>query len=216
MQHRVGYGDTRRHRSSKVGVIERAAASAPTSGLGLFLGEAHEVLRELQALVLREETAEFVETASRCGACSARLATKDTKTLVYRTVFGKASLNSPRMYSRCVGCGAVACLGQTFSPLALALPERTCSSSVQSNWLIDYAKRRAPGRPISSAGAGSAVDCGVGQRMKRNGQMQWTQEGANELLQVRCAVLNGQDIRNFKRWYPPDERIHGLYTRAAA
>ncbi len=41
-------------------------------------------------------------------------------------------------------------------------------------------------------------------------------EGANALLQVRCAVLNGQDIRNFKRWYPPDERIDGLHLRAVA
>jgi hypothetical protein len=40
--------------------------------------------------------------------------------------------------------------------------------------------------------------------MKRNGHMQWTRVGANALLQVRCAVLNGQDVRNFKRWYPPD------------
>jgi len=27
---------------------------------------------------------------------------------------------------------------------------------------------------------------------------------------ARCAVLNGQDIRNFKRWFPPDLRIVGV------
>lgn len=72
------------------------------------------------------------------------------------------------------------------------------------SWLVDYAARRAKGLPISSAGAESAVDYVVGQRMKRNGHMRWTREGANNLLQVRCAVLNGHDVRNFKRWYPPE------------
>lgn len=448
-------------RSVTIGVIDRAADSAPASGLGLFLGEAHEILRKVQAVMLQEETTEFVEAASRCGTCSARRGTKDTKTLVYRTAFGKAHLNSPRLYCRCVACGTVACCGQTFSPLSLALPERThpqwtwlqsryasvmsyrlaqiflrdafpagrdlpassmklnvravgerleaeteravarfardlpgarnpvdlkrtpialqidagyvraihqpdgtrwiavvaskvvwpqtkrcpahayaangfnphqgvrqqaflasvgiapatpvtvisdggedisfacqlpaatervldwfhigmrfehlltavrgmrdldpsdkivlvrraegakwllwhgqsqrCLQRLESlrrdtgwvgsknplgrlilylrgctNWLINYGKRYAQGRPISSAGAESAVDYVVGQRMKRNGHMQWTQEGANALLQVRCAVLNGQDIRIFKRWYPPDDRISGLCARAVA
>lgn len=452
--------DGKAARSVTVAVIERCANFAPSSGLGLFLGESHELLRKLQAVVLQEETAEFVEAASRCGACKAQLATKDTKALVYRTVFGKARLDSPRLYCRCVECGMVACLGHTFSPLALALPERThpqwtwlqsryasvmsyrlaqiflrdafpaggslptsslklnvraigerleresehavaqlarelpasrkpvdarrttialqidagyvraarrpddarwigavaskvvgrqtkrtpahayatgfnphqglrqqaflssvgvspdtpvtvisdggedisfacqlpaaaervldwfhigmrfehlltamtgmrgllqqekdilvrraegakwllwhrqherCLQRLEglrrdtgwvgprnplgrlilyltgcTNWLINYAKRYAQGRPISSAGAESAVDYVIGQRMKRNGHMQWTRQGVNALLQVRCAVLNGQDIRNFKRWYPPDKRNDGLVPRAAA
>jgi hypothetical protein len=58
--------------------------------------------------------------------------------------------------------------------------------------LINYQRRRAQNRPISSAGAESGVDYVIGQRMKRNGHMRWSQEGANALLQVRCAVLNGK------------------------
>ena len=63
---------------------------------------------------------------------------------------------------------------------------------------MNYASRRAQGLPISSAGAESAIDHVVGQRMKRNGHMRWTRRGANNLLQVRCAVLNSQDVRDFK------------------
>ena len=37
--------------------------------------------------------------------------------------------------------------------------------------------------------------------------MLWTREGANSLLQVRCAVLNGLDVRNFKRWYPQGKQF---------
>lgn len=68
-------------------------------------------------------------------------------------------------------------------------------------YLTNYSARRARGVSISSAGAESAVDHVVGQRMQRNGHARWTRRGANNLLQVRCAVLNGQDVRNFKRWY---------------
>lgn len=76
-----------------------------------------------------------------------------------------------------------------------------------ADMLVNYERRRAQGRPISSAGAECAVDYVIGQRMKRNGHMRWSQEGANTLLQVRCAVLNGQDVRNFVRWYPPDRTV---------
>ena len=70
-------------------------------------------------------------------------------------------------------------------------------TSVQgAKYLINYAQRRARGQPFTSAGAESVVDYVIGQRMKRNGHMQWTRVGANALLQVRCAVLNGQDVRN--------------------
>jgi hypothetical protein len=81
-------------------------------------------------------------------------------------------------------------------------------------YLINYAQRRASGQPFTSAGAGSVVDYVIGQRMKRNGHMQWTRPGANALLQVRCAILNGQDIRNFKRWYPPDKPLGATSRRS--
>lgn len=69
--------------------------------------------------------------------------------------------------------------------------------------LVNYARRRALRLPISSAGAESVVDDVIGQRMKRNGHMRWSRERANSPLQVRSAILNGLDVRNFTRWYPP-------------
>jgi hypothetical protein len=38
--------------------------------------------------------------------------------------------------------------------------------------------------------------------MKNKGHMRWSRQGANALLQGRCAVLNGIDMLNFMRWYP--------------
>ena len=443
-----------------IGVVERDADGAPASGLGLFLRETHALLRQLQAIVLRGQVAQFVERASRCRQCGGQLATKDSKTVVYRTAFGKARLDSPRLYSRCSGCGACASAQASFSPLTEALPERTHPqwlwlqsryasvmsyrlaqvflrdafpagkslpvSSVKANlrhvgqrldaetqaavdailrgpcsaprdspshgpaielevdagyiraepshegvrwisviasklvrpvarhgyahayagsynphqgvrqqaflaslgvppeapvtvlsdggddvefacrlprptervldwfhismrfehlltgvrglrhaddvtkleltrriegakWLlwhgrqerclqrlealrrdtgwagfrnplgklirylrsfpdrlINYGKRYHEGRPISTNGAESAVDYVIGQRMKKKGHMRWSREGANALLQVRCAVLNGLDVRHFKRWYPPDRRLVDLPEAMAA
>ena len=76
-----------------------------------------------------------------------------------------------------------------------------------ADMLVNYERRRAQGRPISSAGAECAVDYVIGQRMKRNRRIRWSQEGANALLPVRCAILNGQNVRNFVRWYSPDRRV---------
>lgn len=113
------------HETVEIGVIERASDAAPSSGLGLFLAESRELLAALQTVVIAEQTKEVVKAMSRCAACLEPLAVKDTKSIVYRTAFGKASLPSPRLYARCTGCGAVAHHRASFSPLALALPERT-------------------------------------------------------------------------------------------
>ena len=111
-------------RTETIGTVERDADGTPASGLGLFLRETHVLLQQLQAIVLRGQVAQFVERASRCRQCGGQLATKDSKTVVYRTAFGKARLDSPRLYSRCSGCGAGASPQASFSPLAEALPER--------------------------------------------------------------------------------------------
>jgi hypothetical protein len=437
----------------QVGEITREAGVDPASGLGLFVREANALLQQIQSVVLNEQADEFIRVAAGCLACGRRLGIKDTKSLVYRTVYGKALLRSPRFYSRCSACGFRSGDGDTVSPLAHALKDRShpqwtwfqCryasvmsyrlakiylrdafpggkdlpASSIKRNvgaigqrlerevkqatgeaaysfrranrlpltgpplalqidagyiktrpqadgkrwipvvasklvrssrargyahasalglgrrqgmrqqaflqsigvdrqspvtvlsdggddishacklpaattrvldwfhigmrfeqlllslrglrgadaytkhrlqgdviaakWLlwngrkercfealealrretgwvgarnplgslirylrgcsallVNYARRRALNLPVSSAGAESVVDYLIGQRLKRNGHMLWTREGANSLLQVRCAVLNGLDVRNFKRWYPPGKQFAPL------
>lgn len=82
--------------------------------------------------------------------------------------------------------------------------------------LINYGKRYHEDRSISTSGAESAVDYVIGQRMKRNGHMRRSREDANALLQVRCAVLNGLDVRQFKRWYLPGQRLVEMPETMAA
>jgi hypothetical protein len=133
-----------------VGVIERSADLTPASGLGLFLQETKDLLRELQAVVVAGQTAQFVSAASKCRTCSTTLGVKDRKQLVYRTAFGIARLASPRLYSRCARCGTMAGRANTVSPLAEALP-RTDASAVDVV-AVSLCQRHvlSPGADISS------------------------------------------------------------------
>ncbi|MGH8338138.1 MAG: hypothetical protein ACRETL_15240 [Gammaproteobacteria bacterium] len=115
-----------------LGVIERPDDFSPASGLGLFVREAHALLKELQKLVLDEQVERFVERSARCFACGTKLGIKDSKRLVYRTTFGKASLQSPRFYARCSACGFCSSDKGNMSPLAHALPQRV---HPQWSWL---------------------------------------------------------------------------------
>ncbi|WP_156901811.1 hypothetical protein [Azohydromonas australica] len=117
--------DGQEPRTKDIGVLEYDAEALPASGLGLFIGEAHQLLRQLQTVVLREQVAQFLECTSRCRQCGSRLGVKDTKTIVYRTVYGKGHLDSPRLYSACGRCGTHITPARSFSPLADVLPERT-------------------------------------------------------------------------------------------
>jgi hypothetical protein len=42
----------------------------------------------------------------------------------------------------------------------------------------------------------------VSKRMVKKQQMQWTEVGAHNLLQVRTKVLNDELRETFARWYP--------------
>ena len=42
----------------------------------------------------------------------------------------------------------------------------------------------------------------VSKRMVKKQQMQWTEAGAHNLLQVRTKVLNDELRETFARWYP--------------
>jgi len=104
-----------------LGGVQRAPDCKPSSGLGLFICETHDILLALKTIVLREQSALFLKSAARCQGCGERLATNATRSLIYRTAFGKAKLDSPQLYSRCAHCGATARTGSTFNPLAESL-----------------------------------------------------------------------------------------------
>lgn len=58
--------------------------------------------------------------------------------------------------------------------------------------LIDYHRRQKAGLRVSSCGAESTVNLLINHRMNKCQQMRWSRRGADLLLQVRAAALNGE------------------------
>lgn len=69
-------------------------------------------------------------------------------------------------------------------------------------FLGDYANCFRAGLPISSATAESTVNCVISKRFVKKQQMRWSPGGANALLQIRCAVLNGRYWPQFQQRHP--------------
>jgi hypothetical protein len=64
--------------------------------------------------------------------------------------------------------------------------------SSQSAWLVNYAKRHRAGLRVGTALTEASANFLVNRRMNKSQQMRWSRRGADLLLQVRCAVLNGK------------------------
>ncbi len=103
----------------EIGAFERGQLRA--EDVGLTLAEARDLLRGLQQAVVTEQTARFAEEQSHCPSCGARRGRKGQHYLVFRTAFGKLSLQSPRYYQCC--CTPTS--AKSVSPLAEILAERT-------------------------------------------------------------------------------------------
>lgn len=85
--------------------------------LGLHLDEAKALLGRLQRSMIDAQAAEAIARLSVCQNCGSRLARKGHHRLVYRSVFGRLSIDSPRLYQyRCSGTGH-----RSVSPLASCL-----------------------------------------------------------------------------------------------
>jgi hypothetical protein len=85
--------------------------------------------------------------------------------------------------------------------------------SGQSAMIIDYAKARRCGEPISTAITESTVQWLLHRRMSASQQMRWSPRGAHLMLKVRTAVMNG----TFDRDHAAAEwRAKRPYRRRAA
>jgi hypothetical protein len=68
--------------------------------------------------------------------------------------------------------------------------------------VINYGRWRREGRRISTSAVEGTVNRLIGRRLGKGQHMCWTKRGAHLLLQVRCAVLNGELLERFQRWFP--------------
>ena len=105
--------------------IELERENSSVENLGLSLAESKELLRKTQQKIVEKQVEKFLEQSECCPHCQRLRLSKGKHRIVYRTLFGKMELESPRLYY-CV-CELEKELPdtKTFSPLANALPERT-------------------------------------------------------------------------------------------
>jgi hypothetical protein len=61
----------------------------------------------------------------------------------------------------------------------------------QAAWLVNYAKRFRAGLHVGTSITEGTANFLVNRRMNKSQQMRWSRNGADLLLQVRCAVYNG-------------------------
>jgi hypothetical protein len=106
--------------------------------LGLTLAEAKTLLLELQRQVLSRQVAAFLASRAPCPACGRSRGLKDHKTIVFRILFGKLELASPRLHRcPCRHSGRA-----SSSPLVELLPEHTAPELLylESKWssLVSY------------------------------------------------------------------------------
>ncbi len=80
----------------------------------------------------------------------------------------------------------------------------------QSDWLVNYAERHRAGLRVGTAITEGTANFLVNRRMNKSQQMRWSRNGADLLLQVRCAVYNGtfgsgsgQKFRPANNPFPP-------------
>ncbi len=71
-----------------------------------------------------------------------------------------------------------------------------------SMMIPNYGEMYRYGEPISSSFVESTINEVIAKRMVKKQQMQWSQQGAHDLLQTRTAVLNDDLKTQFEHWYP--------------
>jgi hypothetical protein len=105
--------------------IEFERKNSSLENLGLSLAESKELLRKTQQAIVQEQVREFTKQSASCPLCLRKRLSKGKHRLVYRTLFGKMELDSPRLFYCGCELEKESPPAKTFSPLAIALPERT-------------------------------------------------------------------------------------------
>lgn len=119
-------------------VAEFRRESLVTNMLGLTLTESKLILQNVQFELAQQQVEKHVRDHRFCKNCNKYQKTKGNNKLVYRTLFGKLDLKSPRLYA----CPCTKRDKKSISPLADVLSERISPELqfLQTKWasLVSY------------------------------------------------------------------------------
>jgi hypothetical protein len=103
----------------EVACFERGSLSPET--LGLRLDEAKQMLAGVQQVMTAQQIEDHVEQQRQCSHCQQPLACKGHHQIGVRTLFGKLTLSSPRLYT----CSCQPQQQSSWSPVAALFSERS-------------------------------------------------------------------------------------------
>ena len=95
--------------------------------LGMTLQEGRALLKQAQQSFAQAYVSRWIRRRSRCDRCGSAYSHKDMRSVVYRTLYGRVDLPSPRWLECLCKCDFYGCQ-PTWSPLTTALPHRTSPS----------------------------------------------------------------------------------------
>ena len=106
--------------------------------MGLTLEESKELLATVQAKMVKYQAETYIAQQRACPHCQRQRSHKGQHGIVWRSLFGKLRIHSPRLYH----CSCQSQEQKSFSPLASLLPERSSPELLylQAKWgsLMSY------------------------------------------------------------------------------
>jgi hypothetical protein len=133
-----------------------------------------------------------------------------TKEIALRKLFGTRRRDIGKLVAKEVGAIILLSAVVAMPPAALAIGRYLAAYTQQTPnafWSLGIAlvaalATAAFGKRISASDVEGTVNRLIGRRMCKSQYMCWSKRGAHLLLQVRCAVLNGDLLAGFRRWFP--------------
>ena len=110
----VGEGD------EVLAVIERPDLGL--AGLGLTLAEGRSLLAKVQTRLVSRHVQPWLAGQTHCENCGTAFRHKDSRSTAQRTVYGKVTINSPRLWS-CARQGTARTEQRLVHPLSKHLPD---------------------------------------------------------------------------------------------
>jgi hypothetical protein len=86
----------------------------------------------------------------------------------------------------------------------------------QSAWPVNYAERYCAGLRVGTSIMEGTANFLVNRRMNKSQQMRWSLRGADLLLQVRCAIVNGKFGSSFGQLFQAVDPDFGAEIRVRA
>ncbi|WP_433706436.1 ISKra4 family transposase [Paraburkholderia sacchari] len=123
-------------------VVERRDCSL--AHLGLTLAEGRSLLAKVQAGLVSKQVEWWFSGQTHCRRCGAALSHKDSRSTVLRTVYGKVTVKSPRLWS-CACQQTARAPRHVVHPLSKALTNRTTPELeyLQAEWAAHLPYRQA-------------------------------------------------------------------------